>query len=75
MISTCETDDIVSVIKNALENTLVFYYPFAGRVREAPGGKLLVECTDQGVLFVEADADVSYTQFFFGTTSLFPNGL
>ncbi|KAI3965670.1 hypothetical protein MKX01_010627 [Papaver californicum] len=62
MASTCKTDDIVGVIKKALADILVFYYPFAGRLREAPGGKLLVECTGQGVLFVEDDADVSLNQ-------------
>ncbi|KAI3884911.1 hypothetical protein MKW92_015902 [Papaver armeniacum] len=62
MGSTCKTDDIVGVMKKALAATLVFYYPFAGRLREIPGGKLLVECTAQGVLFVEADADVSLEQ-------------
>ncbi|KAI3923383.1 hypothetical protein MKW98_026976 [Papaver atlanticum] len=62
MGSTCKTDDIVGVMKKALAATLVFYYPFAGRLREIHGGKLLVECTAQGVLFVEADADVSLQQ-------------
>ncbi|KAI3944181.1 hypothetical protein MKW98_016411 [Papaver atlanticum] len=60
--STCNREDIVSVIRKALADTLVFYYPFAGRLREAPRGKLLLECTGQGVIFVEADADVSLNQ-------------
>ncbi|KAI3991952.1 hypothetical protein MKX01_012897 [Papaver californicum] len=62
MASTCKADDIVGVMKKALADTLVFYYPFAGRLREVPGGKLLVECTGEGVLFIEADADVSLDQ-------------
>ncbi|KAI3911859.1 hypothetical protein MKW92_047638 [Papaver armeniacum] len=62
MAGSCTGDDIVDVINKALANTLVFYYPFAGRLREAPGEKLLVECTGQGVLFVEADADFSLSQ-------------
>ncbi|XP_026452376.1 benzyl alcohol O-benzoyltransferase-like [Papaver somniferum] len=60
--STCKPYDIVGVMKKALGDTLVFYYPFAGRLRDVPGGKLIVECTGQGVLFVEADADVSLEQ-------------
>lgn len=52
--------DPVSVIREALAEALVFYYPFAGRLREAHGSsKLMVECTGEGVLFVEADANVS----------------
>ncbi|MCL7040850.1 hypothetical protein MKW94_028457 [Papaver nudicaule] len=62
MASTCKTDDIVGIIKKALADTLVFYYPFAGRLRQVPGGKLLVESTGQGVLFIEADADFSLNQ-------------
>ncbi|KAI3923388.1 hypothetical protein MKW98_026981 [Papaver atlanticum] len=62
MGSTHKADDIVGVTKKALADALVFYYPFAGRLREVPGGKLLVECTAQGVLFIEADADVSLEQ-------------
>ncbi|KAI3855578.1 hypothetical protein MKX03_006616 [Papaver bracteatum] len=62
MGSTCKADDIVGVMKKALADALVFYYPFSGRLREVSGGKLLVQCTAQGVLFVEADADVSLEQ-------------
>ncbi|GLJ11815.1 hypothetical protein SUGI_0177700 [Cryptomeria japonica] len=51
------------VIREALVKVLVHYYPFAGRLREAAGRKLLVECTGEGVVFVEADADVTLAEF------------
>lgn len=55
--------DPVKVIRDALSKTLVFYYPFAGRLREGAGRKLGVECTGEGVIFIEADADVTADQF------------
>jgi hypothetical protein len=55
--------DPVEVIREALSQTLVFYYPFACRLREGPGRKLVVECTAEGVMFIEADADVTLQQF------------
>ncbi|KAG6514934.1 benzyl alcohol O-benzoyltransferase-like [Zingiber officinale] len=55
--------DPCKVIREALARALVFYYPFAGRLRETEGRKLVVECTGEGVLFIEADADVRLDQF------------
>ncbi|RZC51861.1 hypothetical protein C5167_020291 [Papaver somniferum] len=55
--------DAVHVIREAIADALVFYYPFARRVRESPfGGKLVVECTGEGVMFIEADADIRLDQ-------------
>lgn len=53
-------NDPVGAIRRALSEALVHYYPFAGRLREVEGGKLVVDCTGEGITFVEADADVRF---------------
>nr|WKK95849.1 alcohol acyltransferase 1 [Lilium sp.] len=55
--------DPVMVIREALAKALVFYYPLAGRLREGADRKLAVECTGEGVVFIEADANVRLEQF------------
>lgn len=56
--------DPVIAIRSALAEALVYFYPVAaGRLRELPpDGRLVVECTAEGVMFVEADADVSLAE-------------
>lgn len=61
--STLRGRDPAKVIKEALGKALVAYYPFAGRLREKAGRKLVVECNGEGVLFIEADADVTLDEF------------
>ncbi|KAI5424160.1 hypothetical protein KIW84_030394, partial [Lathyrus oleraceus] len=58
-----EEKDPVKVLRNALSQTLVHYYPFAGRIKEGVGRKLMVDCTGEGVMFIEAEADVTLDQF------------
>ncbi|XP_024626144.2 benzyl alcohol O-benzoyltransferase [Medicago truncatula] len=55
--------DPVKVLRHALSQALVYYYPFAGRIREGAGRKLMVDCTGEGVMFVEAEADVTLDEF------------
>ncbi|CAL8155426.1 unnamed protein product [Prunus armeniaca] len=54
--------DPVKVIREALSRALVYYYPLAGRLREGPNRKLMVECNGEGVLFIEANADITLAQ-------------
>uniref|UniRef100_A0A453B774 Omega-hydroxypalmitate O-feruloyl transferase n=1 Tax=Aegilops tauschii subsp. strangulata TaxID=200361 RepID=A0A453B774_AEGTS len=44
------------VLRDALARVLVHYHPLAGRLGISPEMKLTVECTGEGVPFVEAEA-------------------
>ncbi|KAI5424165.1 benzyl alcohol O-benzoyltransferase [Lathyrus oleraceus] len=52
----------VEVLRNSLSQTLVYYYPLAGRIKEGDGRKLMVDCTGEGVMFIGAEADVTLDQ-------------
>ncbi|KAI4367014.1 hypothetical protein MLD38_022801 [Melastoma candidum] len=64
--------DPVQAIREGLAKALVYYYPFAGRLRELPGRKLVVDCTGEGILFIEADADATLEQFGHSLQPPFP---
>ncbi|KAJ0051594.1 hypothetical protein Pint_01226 [Pistacia integerrima] len=50
-------DGAVEVVKNALSKLLDYYYPLAGKLTISVEGKLIVDCTGEGAVFVEAEAN------------------
>lgn len=64
--------DPVKVIRDAIARALVFYYPLAGRLRQCAARKLVVECTGEGAVFVEADTNVSLWQLGGDDDVLYP---
>uniref|UniRef100_A0A804L1J5 Omega-hydroxypalmitate O-feruloyl transferase n=1 Tax=Musa acuminata subsp. malaccensis TaxID=214687 RepID=A0A804L1J5_MUSAM len=50
------------VIREALSKVLVHYYPLAGRLTVSSERKLIVDCTGEGAVFVEAIADCEMEQ-------------
>ncbi|GLT43609.1 hypothetical protein SLA2020_175480 [Shorea laevis] len=45
------------VLKEALSNVLVPFYPMAGRLGRDESGRIEIICNAEGVLFIEAEAD------------------
>ncbi|XP_060179649.1 alcohol acyl transferase 1 allele GSa-like [Lycium barbarum] len=56
--SSMKGKDPAKFINDGLSKALVFYYPLADRLIEGPNKKLMVNCNSEGILFVEADANV-----------------
>ncbi|XP_058087723.1 benzyl alcohol O-benzoyltransferase-like [Magnolia sinica] len=54
--------DPVPIIRRALSMALIPYYPIAGRLRNAENGKLVVDCCEEGVIFRQANANVTLAQ-------------
>ncbi|XP_074286241.1 benzyl alcohol O-benzoyltransferase-like [Silene latifolia] len=51
--------DPAKMVKEAMAKALVLYYPLAGRLRTHSEKKVVVECNGEGIIFIEADADVT----------------
>ncbi|XP_071703347.1 shikimate O-hydroxycinnamoyltransferase-like [Rutidosis leptorrhynchoides] len=45
------------LIKDGLSKALVAFYPMAGRFKKDKHGRFVIDCQEQGVLFVEAESD------------------
>lgn len=52
-------DDQVATMRQGFARALVPYYPVAGRIAEPSPGDLVVDCTGEGVWFVQATASCS----------------
>ncbi|XP_021766403.1 benzyl alcohol O-benzoyltransferase-like [Chenopodium quinoa] len=61
--SSMHGKDPVKVVKDGLAKALVFFYPYAGRLVEGPNRKLVVDCTGEGVPFIEAEANATLEDF------------
>ncbi|KAL2942768.1 Benzyl alcohol O-benzoyltransferase, partial [Bienertia sinuspersici] len=60
-IQSCGRDP-AKVVKEAMSQALVPYYPFA-EAKGKQGRKLVVECNGEGIMFTEANADVTLEEF------------
>ncbi|KAI3907184.1 hypothetical protein MKW92_037233 [Papaver armeniacum] len=59
--SSCSDDDFFNAtkLKDGLSKALVIYYPIAGRLKrnELDKGRAEIDCTGEGVIFIEAETD------------------
>lgn len=62
------------LLKNALSNALVPFYPLAGRLGKDENGRIQILCNQKGVLFAEAEASCFIDDFgdFSHSTKLLP---
>ncbi|KAI4377181.1 hypothetical protein MLD38_014853 [Melastoma candidum] len=51
--SSVNASEKVSSLKNSLSDTLVLFYPLAGKIKDA----MTIECNDPGAVFIEAQID------------------
>ena len=51
-------------LREALAKALVPFYPLAGRMAVGPGGRLEIDCSGEGALFVVAKADFTGDEMF-----------
>ncbi|XXG58596.1 hypothetical protein AAC387_Pa04g0873 [Persea americana] len=51
------------IMKNALSQTLVHFYPLAGRLSYDESRRLEIDCNEAGVIFYEAESDVEINDF------------
>ncbi|KAI3947051.1 hypothetical protein MKW92_039556 [Papaver armeniacum] len=54
--STCDFFNS-TVLKDGLSKVLVTYYPMAGRLKRNEAGRADIDCTGEGVIFIEAETD------------------
>ncbi|KAK9078840.1 hypothetical protein SSX86_002898 [Deinandra increscens subsp. villosa] len=52
-----------NVMKKALADVLVSFYPMAGRLGRDESGRIVIDCNGEGALFVEAEADSTLDDF------------
>lgn len=61
--SACQgNEEAATVIREALSKILVPYHPMAGRLTISSEDKLIVDCTGEGAVFVEAEANCEIEQ-------------
>lgn len=61
--SACRgNEEAATVIREALSKILVPYHPMAGRLTISSEDKLIVDCTGEGAVFVEAEANCEIEQ-------------